>query len=191
MINIKGIIKGRTDWKSLDFIIDKKENCIMKFLITPIHKHTYIFYLFEDNNIYYLKYINYDVCEHFNLMKETATKSNINKNTSFNDFLNIYYKNQLYQNEIKTNYLKIIKELDQKFIVDKISKIKKLDFISHDRPTIYGLDGFSVDAQIFEYDFWSHDYCTESYYSVVIELANYMLDYVDVDKNFRFKKYIY
>ena len=65
-MNSEEIIKGETNWESIDFIINYNEKCIMKFLVRPIHRETYIFYLFNNSsNNYYLKCVNYHDFEHF------------------------------------------------------------------------------------------------------------------------------
>lgn len=42
--------------------------------------------------------------------------------------------------------MKIIYNLDDKFIKSKVKMISKLYFTKHERPTIFGLDGFAFEV---------------------------------------------
>lgn len=178
--------KNINKWDIWDFMICDGEKCIIKFLITPIRRNSYVIYLFENNNKYYIKYVCCREIEYLDYIRKAIDDKVVDSNINLETFLK-FYKDSKYQREFEDKFLQRNNNIDQIFIRKEIEKIKKLDFKNHNKPVQNGLDGYHVEAEIFKNDFYSWLNCSELYYIDVIELVNYFLDLLEVDKKYRFK----
>lgn len=165
-------------------LTDKEIVCA--FYISNIERKRSFFFIVNENNKLILYYSMISGSDIIKQAKEYVSKNKLEKETTIKDILETSdfkkeYINKNLQRKILDN---------QNYIKNTIDKMTKGN-IQNAKNNIQGLDGFSVELKLNKEDKPYYAWCTadDTKYFYVLDFINSILDELDINKEYRFKKY--
>ena len=168
--------------EELKILLENDETEIVSYAIGPIKKKRYMFICYEKEKNVYLKSSEYDSEELVRFIQEFSQNDmtmfeSLEKVIMEDTFIDAYKRKFVRVIEIKNSVLKGLTEQ-----VDNIN-------INYPKTKHNGLDGFSLDCYTPKWGKELHLWCCskDEYFKPVIDLANYLLDFKEVDAGYRFR----
>ena len=168
--------------EEVKILLESDETEIISYAIGPIKRKHYMFICYEKERNVYLKSSEYDAEELVGFIQgfsrnDMTMFESIEKDIMEDTFIDAYKKRFAHTIEIK----------DCAFM----TMIKQAINVNANSPkTKYnGLDGFSLDCYTPKWGKALHLWCCskDEYFKPVIDLANYLLDFKEVDAGYRFR----
>ena len=164
-------------------LYNKKILCA--FHTSGIERKYGYFYIIDENNQLVLYYTLTTGEEIIQFIKDYDNSIGIPKGTSFRDIFEIPDFKEKYTN----NFLQKRKLDNQEYIRNTINKMEK-DNIYDAKNEIQGLDGFSIELKLNKEDksFYSWCYSDDKKYFYILDFVNSILDELNINERYRFKK---
>lgn len=160
------------------FVDDCEE--IVSFIIGPINKKHYEIICYVKNNEFRMLYSENDIKGLLDFIN-----SHYPKNIPFSEMKEKICKESNFVNAYKNRFMK---DVDVSLLKEKILSVKDFKSNGKEYKSCKGLDGFSMDCNIFStnetFDIYILSYGRD--YQEIIDLANSLLDYIGAERTDRF-----
>lgn len=175
------------DWDLSDFLIEDNEDVILKIEIDPIERNKYYFYVFRNDDNYYVKVYYKTDEEWYKDIINISKSKKMNKKTPMSDVYETIVGSKEYNEYCQKNNDIYYMKLDNDYLKKIVDLILNLDY-SKDQGRAFGFDGYSLFMSIENtknsFDSWV--YCKNEYYYPILEFANYLLDCLSLYSDNRF-----
>lgn len=168
------------DIKDINLLLERDETEIISCIIGPIKRKQYMFICYEKDGNPYLKFSEYSHKELFEFGREFYKMSmpvSLEKVIKEDSFIEAY----------KRKFVRVA-EIKNSTFVGLLKQVSNVDIDAWKR-NIKGLDGFSLDCYM---PIWDKNLCmwcviADEYFRPVVDLANFLLDFMMVDLEYRFR----
>ena len=168
------------DIKDINLFLESDETEIISYIIAPINRKNYMFICYKKAGSLYLKNSECSDKEFIEFGREfykNGRPTSLEKAIREDSFIDAYKRKFVYVTEIKNGTL-----------VGLLEQVSNVDIDSWKGQQM-GLDGFSLDCYMPAWDKKLHMWCdiADEYFLPVVDLANFLLDFLKVDMEYRFR----
>lgn len=168
--------------EKVKILLENDETEIVSYAIGPIKKKHYMFICYEKEKNVYLKSSEYDSEELVRFTQE-FTQNDMTMPESLEKVI----MEDAFIDAYKRKFVRAI-EMQNSALMGLTEQVANIN-INYPKTKYNGLDGFSLDCYTPKWGKALHLWCysKDEYLQPVIDLANYLLDFKEVDAGYRFR----
>lgn len=168
--------------EEVKILLESDETEIISYAIGPIKKKHYMFICYEKERNVYLKSSEYDSEELVGFIQGFSQND-----MTMCELLEKVIMEDAFIDAYKRKFVRVI-EMKNGVLMGLTEQVDNIN-INYPKTKYNGLDGFSLDCYTPKWDRGLHLWChsVDKHFQPVIDLANYLLDFKEVDARYRFR----